>query len=236
MIAVPTVELIAQPMIISAEMLSAMESRLEDVNGVSDPDLIYEHAGRGCYRSYHRPNPETSLNRDYLGKSIINNGHYSVLEHGSFVFHVKGISRALLAELTRHRHLSPSVESLRFCPPRDYVMHPTLRPYNYLHEAIERHWQETLQVYFMIFDTLTVDGLTKKQAREAARMVLPLSTATDLVISGNARAWREVLAKRFDPAADKEIYELAGTFLSILKDVAPAAFQDMPYPTTLAAA
>jgi thymidylate synthase (FAD) len=230
------ISLIAQPTIVDADMLSRMDSRLEDVNGVSDPDLVYEDAGRGCYRSHTRPNPATRTNVDYLGKSIIANQHFSVLEHGMFVFRVEGVSRALLAELTRHRHLSFSVESLRYCAPRGYVIHPTLQTHwEQLGAHVESVWHHALYAYFQIFDHLMTDqGLPKKQAREAARMVLPLMTSTDIYVSANARAWREVIDKRWDADADREIAELAGEFLRLLKAVAPAAFQDMPEPALVA--
>ena len=48
----------------------------------------------------------------YLG-SIIEQGHDSVLEHITVTYEVCGISRALLQELARHRHISLSVESTR---------------------------------------------------------------------------------------------------------------------------
>jgi thymidylate synthase (FAD) len=226
------ISLVSQPMIMSADMLRRMDSRLEDINGVSDPDLIYEDAGRGCYRSWERPNPATRTNVDYLGKSIIANQHFSVLEHGMFTFQVEGVSRALLAELTRHRHLSFSVESLRYCAPRGFVIHPTLQTHwEQLGKDVESVWNHARYTYFKIFDHLLTDqGLPKKQAREAARMVLPLMTETDLMVSANARAWREVIDKRWDADADREIAELAGEFLRLLKAAAPSAFQDMPEP------
>src|SRR5690606_23027885 len=120
------VTLVGQPQIVDAGWLKRLESPHEDLGGVADPDLIYEQAGRGCYRSWHKPSPERRTNKDYLGKSILAHHHYSVIEHGMYTFEIEGVSRALLAEFTRHRHLSFSVESLRYCPPRGYVIHPTL--------------------------------------------------------------------------------------------------------------
>lgn len=225
------VSLIAQPTIWDPEVLSRMESRLEDLKGVDDADLIYEYAGRGCYRSWHRPNPATQTNESYLAKSILANQHFSVIEHGMFTFEVQGVSRALLAELTRHRHLSFSVESLRYVAPRGYVVHPTLATHweTYGHD-VDVAWKYAMYVYNKIFDGLIEQGLPKKQAREAARMVLPLMTETDLIVSANARAWRDVIDKRWDADADREICELAGLILTQLKNAAPNAFQDIPEP------
>src|SRR5690606_30569248 len=72
---------------------------------VDDADLVPEAAGRVCYDSFDLPNPATRNNADYLA-NIRRQLHFSVLEHSNFMFHVAEVSRALLAEITRHRHLS----------------------------------------------------------------------------------------------------------------------------------
>jgi len=217
------VKLISMPLIIDEEI-----SHMDDIYDptVEDPDLIHEYAGRICYRSWDKPNPETRTNESYLRKSILQHGHVSVLEHGSFTFQVEGVSRALLAEFTRHRHLSFSVESLRFCQPEGYVIHPLDQLYyEETREDLARAWQMLTELYFKRFDFFRFKGHTKKQAREAARMVLPLMTETDLVVTGNSRAWIDVLAKRWSPTADREIYDLAGLIAAELKRAAPNTFQ-----------
>src|SRR5688500_8341126 len=72
---------------------------------VADIDELAELAGRNCYQSWHRPSPKTATNHGYL-HNIISQQHFSVMEHGSVTFYVEGVSRSLLAELSRHRHLS----------------------------------------------------------------------------------------------------------------------------------
>ena len=41
-------------------------------------------------------------------------GHESPVEHASFTFGIEGVSRSLLAQLTRHRMASFSVQSQRY--------------------------------------------------------------------------------------------------------------------------
>jgi thymidylate synthase (FAD) len=48
-----------------------------------------------------------------------------------------------------------------------------------------------------------------------------------MIVTGNMRAWREVIEKRNSPAADQEIRELAEQLLAMLRSVAPNTFQDM---------
>jgi thymidylate synthase (FAD) len=70
--------------------------------------------------------------------------------------------------------------------------------------------------------------LKRKQAREAARCVLPNAAPVDMVVTGNLRAWRDVLGKRHHVAADAEIQEFAKRVLAKLRSIAPNSVQDIP--------
>ena len=73
-----------------------------------------------------------------------------------------------------------------------------------------------------------VDNVTsrRKQARQAARAVLPNATETRIVVTGNYRAMRHFVAMRASEHADVEIRELAIAMLRELQRVAPNAFAD----------
>ncbi|MER5643978.1 FAD-dependent thymidylate synthase [Streptosporangium sp. NPDC002524] len=189
-------------------------------------DALAEAAGRQCYEAWERRNPATAHNRGYLA-NIINHQHFSVLEHSSATFLIQGVSRTLLAELTRHRHLSFSVQSQRYVDEtcRQPVTPPALRgtPYEtYLanFSVIAEDW------YVAVRNDLARKGVPRKKAREAARAFLLNSQPVSMVVTGNLRAWREVLSKRLHEAADAEIQELANEILTRLKDIAPGSFQD----------
>lgn len=81
--------------------------------------------------------------------------------------------------------------------------------------------------YQDIVKDLQEAGYTRKQAREAARAVLPNATETQFLVTGNMRAWREVIARRISPHADAEIQLFAKAVLIELKRIAPNTFQDM---------
>jgi thymidylate synthase (FAD) len=66
----------------------------------------------------------------------------------------------------------------------------------------------------------------RKMAREAARGVLPNSTETKIVATGNARAWRTMLELRAGEGAELEIRRLAVAALRLLQTEAPAFFSD----------
>lgn len=192
-------------------------------------DALAEAAGRLCYKSFDRPNPKTARNEDYL-RNIIDQGHFSVLEHSSVTFLVRGVSRSLLAELTRHRHLSFSVVSQRYV---DYsetepVAPPAIQGDGISEFYLEDAYREAIGTYEVLVSRLMEKGLKRKQAREAARAVLPNAAPVDMVVTGNLRAWRDVLGKRWHVAADAEICHLAGMILEHLRYVAPNSVQDIP--------
>jgi thymidylate synthase (FAD) len=66
----------------------------------------------------------------------------------------------------------------------------------------------------------------RKMAREAARGVLPNSTETKIVVTGNVRAWRTMLELRASEGAELEIRRLAVAALRSLAAEAPALFSD----------
>jgi thymidylate synthase (FAD) len=74
-------------------------------------------------------------------------------------------------------------------------------------------------------------SLRRKQARQAARAVLPNATETRIVVTGNYRAWRHFVAMRASEQADLEIRRLAIACLRLLLDVAPQAFSDFEIAT-----
>lgn len=192
---------------------------------VTDADLLAEYAGRICYRSWDHPRPETAANRPYLRRTIVEQRHVSIARHSSVTFLLEGVSRHLLGELTRHHFPAFSVESLRYCPPRTYAVHPALAEHG--HEGQLRElWQTCLGFYESVYEDLIAKGLPRKKAREAAAQFLPLATATDLVVSANLNAWRDVLSQRLPGNANAEIRKLAGLLRKELLTIAPNVFQD----------
>lgn len=214
--------------------------------GVSDAESLIEAASRGCYQSWKRPNPATATNAGYLNH-ILEVGHYSVLEHASYNFLVRGVSRALSLEMARHRFTSRSELSQRFVDGSQTpkVLPPLIRDALDSSEvdeaeaaAIERAFSTAVDASDKAYSALvplltdlldhTQPDLTKtarrKKAREAARGVLPESTSTEMVLSGNARAWMGILNKRDDPSADAEIIEFAQEIGRQLAIVSPNIF------------
>jgi thymidylate synthase (FAD) len=208
-----------------------------DVPWDTDADggqALAEFAGRACYQSWTKPNPSTATNAGYL-HHILEVGHLSVLEHGSVTFYLSGISRSLTHELIRHRHFSYSQLSQRYVPERDAAMvepdviadDPELHA-KFLEatEAAVRAYSDLLEGLEKRFADVEHATLRRKQARQAARAILPNATETRIVVTGNYRAWRHFIAMRASEHADVEIRALAVACLRELKRVAGNAFAD----------
>ena len=214
----------------------------EEVPWSTDADggqALAEFAGRACYQSWRKPNPATATNAGYLAH-ILEVGHLSVLEHGSVTFYFTGVSRSFTHELIRHRHFSYSQLSQRYVPERDAaVVEPAViaedaelhKRFVEATEASVRAYNELLEGLEQRFADVANPTLRRKQARQAARAVLPNATETRIVVSGNYRAWRHFVAMRATEHADVEIRELAVECLRQLQRVAPNVFADFTIST-----
>src|SRR6201994_4301794 len=207
----------------------------DDIDWATDADggqALAEFAGRACYESWAKPNPATATNAGYL-RHILEVGHLSVLEHGSVTFYLSGISRSLTHELIRHRHFSYSQLSPRYVPEKDAAMvepdviadDPELHAkFLEASDAAVRAYTELLEGLEKRFADVEHATLRRKQARQAARAILPNATETRIVVTGNYRAWRHFIAMRASEHADVEIRRLAIECLRQLRGVAPAVF------------
>ena len=207
-----------------------------DVAWSTDADggaALLEFAGRACYQSWSKPNPRTATNAAYL-EHIIDVGHFSVLEHASVSFYITGISRSCTHELIRHRHFSYSQLSQRYVPEHDsqVVVPPGIEDDAELTELFLAAADAGRAAYTELLTKLEAKlgdvggALRRKQARQAARSVLPNATETRIVVTGNYRAWRHFIAMRASEHADVEIRRVAITCLRQLAEIAPPVFAD----------
>lgn len=224
--------------------LIAATSILENVPGYVDHDFdgderltfiddLGEQAGRLCYESWERPNPKTATNQGYMA-NIVEKQHFSVAEHGYATFYIDGVTRNFTHELIRHRHLSYSEVSQRYCDVEafPFVEHPGLVDLgDEAREDLLAAIEAGRKAYASIMKDRTEKGVEGKQARQAARHALVSGTETKIVVSGNMRAWRDMLWKRLSPTADAEFRNVAKEILVLLKQIAPNTFQDFDVPT-----
>ena len=151
-------------------------------------------------------------------KHAIKSGHESVLEHASFTFVLQNVSRVLLAQLTRHRLASYSVESQRYVSYENgFNVHiPTDNPKLMdLYAAAITHSED-------IYKQLLEAGVDA----EDARYVMPNAATTTIVVTMNARELRHFFRMRCCNRAQAEIRYVANEMLKLCKGVAYELFED----------
>ena len=181
-------------------------------NNHGDPMAIAEQAASVCYDS----NP---TERCSIVRQCIASGHMSVLEHVSFTFHIQGISRACLAQLSRHRHISLSVRSQRYCREDDFQFVNPFPDGSFGAAEFEEYMEDARANYADMVD----DGIKP----EDARAVLPNACCTELYLTANARALIEMSHLRMCSRAQREIRELFYKIRRCLRHVSPIVAQNM---------
>ncbi len=146
-------------------------------------------------------------------------GHLSPLEHASFTFGVEGVSRALLAQITRHRIASFSVQSQRYVKQGEasYVVPPAVEELGPDAVAEFARQMETAQEYYRYW-------LGRGLKAEDARFVLPNAAETRMVFTMNARELLHFFSLRCCNRAQWEIRALAWAMLGMCLREAPAIF------------
>ncbi|HEY6220871.1 MAG TPA: FAD-dependent thymidylate synthase [Gemmatimonadaceae bacterium] len=224
----PRITLLARP-----QFLEPGHLPVKWIGDSTDGERLAEFAGRLCYMS--QGNPAGRQTREYL-ENIKKQGHGSVLEHANYSILMEGISRSLTHELVRHRAgFAYSQLSQRYVDESQaaFVVPPAIIG----DQTLERAWSEQIEsaqrTYVALVEQLMdryrwVDDKVhrRKMAREAARGVLPNSTETKIVVTGNARAWRTMLELRSSEGAEMEIRRCAIAILRLLQREAAAFFSD----------
>lgn len=170
-------------------------------------------------------------------------GHESPIEHASFTFGIEGVSRAFLAQVTRHRLASYSVQSQRYVKKEgfEYITPPEIAADPEAKALYEQAMQAADTAYNTLTETLSkkhyeaflATGMEEKAARRAAekkaiedaRFVLPNACDTKMVMTVNARSLLNFFRHRCCNRAQWEIREVAEQMFALVYAVAPDIFK-----------
>ena len=197
-----------------------------------EPEKLIAAAAKLCYSSSPVDKIMDELTDEAVEKfltKLVDMGHESPIEHVSFTFMIDGVSRALLAQITRHRLASFSVRSQRYVDESNfsYVTAPVMSENIY---GLEKVMANIATEYQSIKRILMDKGFTKEQANEQARAILPNACATSLVMTMNARELMHFFNKRCCNRAQDEIRGVADEMLRQCKEVAPILFKNSGAP------
>jgi len=187
-------------------------------------DLIYTSA-RTCYNAgspIDMWNEVGNISQDKklkLIKSVISSGHTSTLEHINFTWCIEGVSRALLAQISRHRHISLSVQSQRYVEIKESLQElRNIREHDGVAKIagiVEKYFvpnQDGMSglKYTELDCLIEYRRLIEEEgmAPEDARAILPNATKTNMVISMNLRELIHICNLRLCSRAQAEIRKM----------------------------
>lgn len=151
--------------------------------------------------------------------------HLSPFEHASFTFAIEGVSRAFLAQVTRHRIASFSVRSQRYVAESDfnYIVPPAVSDLG--SDAVEEFTEQmkTAAGWYAAWQKRLGGG---EKANEDARFVLPNACETKMIMTMNARELMHFFELRCCNRAQWEIRDVAWQMLSQVLEVAPNVFEN----------
>ena len=210
-----------------------------------EPEKVVAAAAKLCYSDAHITDLLDGLDEEKTARFLTmlsDLGHASPIEHASFTFGIEGVSRTLLAQITRHRIASFSVQSQRYVRLDDfrYVIPPEIEAIPEAKAAFIESMNEDARRYLDLVQKLEeghtarlmAEGLPEKQARakaskqanEDARFVLPNACETKMVMTMNCRSLQNFFNLRCCNRAQWEIRAVADEMLKLVLPLAPHIF------------
>lgn len=197
------------------------QMKVELIRHTLSPEELIALGARMCYSKANLADLQKRVSEsdqaEFVGK-VMGMGHESVLEHASFTFGVEGVSRVLLAQITRHRLASFSVQSQRYTGANLAMVTP-----------------ESMYSYDLIDDIADVKAAVKRLYDHAIALGVPAEDARYFTLQGghtaflmtmNVRELRHFFSLRCCNRAQWEIRALADEMLRLCKEVAPMLFAD----------
>jgi thymidylate synthase (FAD) len=217
-------------------LLGAKNLQVVLIRYTPEPQELVAMGAKLCYSAAAIGEIQQGIERrdqaTFLDK-LVAAGHLSPIEHACFTFGVEGVSRSLLAQITRHRIASFSVKSQRYVseataaredevfnyiiPPRIQEMGPDLVA------EFEKQMEQIQSWYDFWLKKL---GNRGEQSNEDARFVLPNAAETKMLVTMNARELLHFFSVRCCNRAQWEIRSLATEMLRQVREVAPVLFRD----------
>lgn len=212
-----------------------------------DPERTVASAAKLCYSPASIDDVRNGLTDEKTAsfvEMLAEIGHESPIEHASFTFGIEGVSRALLAQITRHRMASFSVQSQRYVAEHDFqfVTPPEIAAEPEALKIFNEAMADDLKKYNALADILSAkhkaqmlaDGMDEKAATRAAekkaiedaRFVLPNACETKMIMTMNARSLMNFFHHRCCNRAQWEIREVANQMLALVFEVAPNLFKN----------
>lgn len=216
------------------------------ISHTPDPEKVIATAAKLCYSNCNINDIMDGLTderAENFVEMLSNIGHESPIEHVSFTFAIEGVSRAFLAQITRHRIASYSVQSQRYVNKEmfEYVIPPEIENIKDAKEKFINAMNEDQKTYNEItgilknkylfeliekgIDEKEAQRISEKKAIEDARFILPNACETKMICTFNARSLYNLFKHRCCNRAQWEIRDVAIKMLEIVMEVCPSLFK-----------
>jgi len=200
--------------------------KVELINYTRDSEKVVALAAKLCYSESDVSGLKEDIDSKDISvfiKKLISLNHLSPLEHASFTFGVEGVSRALLAQITRHRIASFSVKSQRYVKADNfnYIVPPAIKA---LGKEAVTEFENQMKIMQGYYNSWLEKLGSGEKGNEDARFVLPNAAETKFLVTMNARELMHFFNLRCCNRAQWEIRELAYKMLSLVYNVAPNIF------------
>ena len=197
------------------------------LNHTKNPEIVVAQAGSLCYSSEGlRKNWTLEKAREFIKR--VPKKHKSVFEHAVFSFYIEGISRACSHELVRHRIASYSQRSQRYINEKDFSAHFPERFIEIMGESWLRDKLEYLKrAYQEVLEKYERKRITREEANQDARYILPNATETKIYMTMNAGSLFNFFNLRMCNRAQYEIRNVAKQMYSLVYDIAPSIFENV---------
>lgn len=183
------------------------------------PLLICADAIRTCWQSFDKSDEGGEKDKELIDRVGNKFKHASTLEHLVYNFYIKGISRALLQELARHRMASLSVKSTR------YTLKELKNENSFTCKDVERASKYLVLTGVEMVDEMSLKALENLRlvlvegiSNDKAKYCLPESYKTELTWTINARSLQNFLTLRSDKSALWEIQNLSHALYDALPE------------------
>jgi len=198
------------------------------------PLEVCAHAIRTCWQSFEKSDEGGEKDKALIDRVGNKYKHASTLEHLVYTFYIKGVSRALLQELARHRVASLSVKSTRY----------TLKELKQSNPFKEDDYENAKKFIVLTgnnyVDSASIKALNNLQeilkkgiANDIAKFCLPESYKTELTWTINARSLQNFIELRTNKAALWEIQTLAHKLFNSIPSEHQYLFQEKIYNNKL---
>lgn len=204
--------------------MKIIEPSVEFIACTPNIGQVIEMGARNCYKSEDKIGDGTD---EKLFNQIVKQHHHdSVTEHGSITVRIV-TDRAMLAQITRHRHFSFSVESQRYCNYSKDKFGGNVTFIKPIELSNAPYWNMIWEKSMKFAETQYFEMIEAGCKPEVARSVLPNSTKTEIVMTGNVRSWRQFFQLRMTGHAQKDVQHLSQLiYQSMIDNGVPSYFFD----------